>query len=187
MSRLSRLLSFLSTYSSTLAKEDAKVVQEKWNYVVEKLTDEQLHTGCEYVKTHDAQFIIPQRFIFVAHGLIDPELAYEQAKDEIYNHPAIYHAAIRSNLNKSAISREQEYNNFRRAYGFECDKVLRGEELQPIPKSTALKVFELEQKAIKKVKISSDIKNLTPEQHLKLIREKLGSNHKLVKTLEKNL
>jgi len=195
-----KLLIFLHKYSLLITKENPATLEEKWKPVVDKLTDEQLRTGCEYVKTHDCQFITPIRFNFVAHGLIDTEIAYEQARDKIYNHPAVYHAAVKANINKTTATQEQEFTNFRRAYNYECDKVLRGETIKTIPavinsdcsnptyknwKSQSISHARQYKKTIDDKHFSHD--GWSQEKCMAFLKEKLGSKNKLVKSLEKNV
>ena len=133
--RTIKLLTFLEIYNPHLKKEDPELLYNAWKNIVDNLTDEQIKCGCERVKNSTQAFITPQRFRFIAHDLPDPQIAFEQAKDKVYTHRAVYDAARRCQMHSgyNHAGDLQLFNTFRRAYEYSCDKVLNGHVLPPIP------------------------------------------------------
>lgn len=162
------LLKTLAIYAPHLKNEDPEILYSAWRNIVENLTDDQVELGINYIKNNQLFCVNPQRFRFVAHGLIDTKMAFEQAKDKIYKHPAVYDAAIRVGLhfNAGCVS-SNVYQEFSRVYAYSCDKVINGHEIPQIPNAQD----DAEKKAPKKT-FQRDLK--VAHHYLDEIRCNLG-------------
>jgi len=167
--RTIELLKTLAIYATHLKNEDPEMLYLAWRNIVEDLTDDQVELGINYIKNNQLFCVNPQRFRFVAHGLIDTKMAFEQAKDKIYNHPAVYDAAMRVGLNfHSGCVSPNIYQEFSRVYAYSCDKVINGHELPKIPNAQ-----DDAEKAAPKKTFQRDLK--VAHSYLDEIRGILGS------------
>jgi len=178
LDRLNNVLYFLAKKCTGIDAELRNVglqkLRDKWHATIASLNDGQLSVGKNRMADHPEPFIQPERFRFLAYGLIDTRLAFEQAKDRIYNHAAVYHAAFRANI-YSGGSDEQLYQRFTRAYNYMCDKVLNGETLPALSVSEALST-----PVYKKKQPPTEAQKKLAREHLNKIYSKLGENRKLV-------
>lgn len=134
--RVVRLVNWFAEYfpafkSSLIKDQEMKKTLSVWSDAIQDLSDEQIRRGCIWVKNSNAEFLpsIP-RFRFKCFGLIDSNIAYEIARENIYCDKAIYNTVISIGQQRwKTIHEDKRKSLFIKLYGQTCEKIMNGENL----------------------------------------------------------
>ena len=120
---------FLGNYSylcktyDTQEKLDALI--NSWIADTAMLTDGEFQIGLDWCKLHESYKPSLALFVRKAKGLIDPDMAYELAINEQYDHPAIYYAC-KDIRGWGKLNENNRRESFIAAYKEKCQKIVEG-------------------------------------------------------------